>query len=288
MKYNYLFMICLFFAFTACQSEAHYAEKMLDVEDVMVDVNGSTAASNANAQGQNYSTEAKIPSIISLDTKLVRKGNLSLEVKSIEKCVEQIHKLAILQGGVISKLDLNQSQQNHFANLELKIPSAQFNKTINGLKKMALKVEHAKVDIDDVSTSFKDMETRLRVKKQVRNQLVELMRNEAKNFEEIYYAENQIKELQEEIESVESRFQYLQNQVAFSTISIDLKEPVKVILAANEAPTFFNQFLGQLSGGWFFIKEVILFLAGVWPFIMIVLIGFLLKRRVRNFIYGMY
>ena len=282
MKVYITLSVLIIFVFTSCQSEANF-EMPLESS-----LSKSFSHTEAIAQpSETNSTEAangSIPSIISMEAKLVRKAKLNLQVENIEESIEEINQLAILNGGVISSLDLNQSSYTHSSKLELKVPSSQFNSTLNKLKSMALKVEQVKVDIDDVTNSYRDMESRLKVKKQVRDQLVNLLRNKAQSFEEIYYAENQIKNIQEEIESVESRYQYLQKQIAYSTISINLFEPVINEVQA-ESPTFFKEMLSQLSLGWYFIQEVVLFLAGVWPFLLIVSLIFLYKNKIRRVFY---
>lgn len=283
MKYNFLILIS-FLSFCSCQSEMNYESNkasipMAEVSNTSINTSNIESARNGNESVVNKT----MPSIIGLDAKLVRKANLRLNVLDIEQSIEEINQLAIINGGVVSSLDLNQSTYHSTSSLELKVPSAQFNSLLNELKKEGERVVSLKVDIDDVTNSYRDMESRLRVKKQVRDQLVDLLRNKAKTFEEVYHAENQIKIIQEEIESVQSRFNYLEKQIAYSTIKVALVQKKELAKTELVKASFFNEMLSQIKGGWVFVKGGLLFAAGIWPFILLVTLGFLFKRRIRVF-----
>ncbi|KAA3619196.1 MAG: DUF4349 domain-containing protein, partial [Flavobacterium sp.] len=82
------------------------------------------------------------------------------------------------------------------------------------------------------------------------------------------------------IESAQGRLKYLTNQVAYSTIQIDLYETVEY----KEEPTSYKKPFGDkakdaLLFGWKMIESILLFFIHIWPLLLLAIVLILLLRR---------
>lgn len=75
----------------------------------------------------------------------------------------------------------------------------------------------------DVSEEYVDLESRLRSKEAVEERLLTFM-DQAKKTEDLLKISNDLSAVQEDIERIKGRMDYLDNQVAFSTITINIQE----------------------------------------------------------------
>jgi hypothetical protein len=118
----------------------------------------------------------------------------------------------------------------------------------------------------------------LKTKKEVRERYIDILRNKAGTVKDVIQAEDAIREITEEIEAKEGRLRYLKNQVNLSTITLTIYQKVnfKEEPEIYEKP-YFKKFVEALKNGWSIITIVVLFLANIWPILLI--IGFIYLRR---------
>jgi hypothetical protein len=98
----------------------------------------------------------------------------------------------------------------------------------------------------------------------------------AKNVIEILEIEKQIGQLRSEIESIEGRLKYLQNQVSFSTLTMTFYEDLP-----NQTE-FGQKFKNGFRNGWDNLILFFVVLTNIWPFILIglgLVVGLRIYRR---------
>lgn len=93
--------------------------------------------------------------------------------------------------------------------------------------------------------------------------------------------EENIRNLQEEIESKEGRLKYLSDQVTFSTLNIHLyqqKEPTD-----KHEDSFLAKTKTSFKHGWTSIVDFMLWGIGIWPYLIIAAaIFFITRRMIKN------
>ena len=98
--------------------------------------------------------------------------------------------------------------------------------------------------------------------------------------------EENIRTLQEEIESKEGRLKFLNHQVGYSILEINLYQPKEFVFKPQEQDSFFERVKNSISKGWYFIIDVFIFLIRLWPVALIGLISYftvtVLKRKKSN------
>jgi len=211
--------------------------------------------------------------------KLIKNGTLSFETNDIEKTGKEIEKLYQEFNGYIAS-------ENHFNygerlqhEQEIRIPSQNFDPFILKLEQLGTKVENKHISTQEVTEEFIDVEARLKTKKDLEARYLDLLKL-AKTVEEMLSIENQLGNLRAEIESMEGRLNFLENQVAFSTIKISYYELTGIDFG------FASKFVHSLKNGWDNLLTFLIAMVNVWPFLMLMGIGAVLymryKKRVRR------
>ena len=96
-----------------------------------------------------------------------------------------------------------------------------------------------KISGQDVSEEYLDLEARLRTKKALEAQFLEIMK-QARKVQDALDVQSQLADVRTEIERLEGRRRFLENQAALSTITTTLQMPQPIIAAhlpdASELP----------------------------------------------------
>ncbi|CAL2101739.1 conserved protein of unknown function [Tenacibaculum sp. 190130A14a] len=237
-----------------------------------IEINGN----NVNTT-QDHSKESSNGTII--QRKLIKKGNVSFETNDLTKTRKHIEESLLKFKGYISEDNQYKSLDNITSNLTIRIPSQHFDTFLNELSSAVEKFDHKNISVNDVTEQFLDIEARLAVKKSLEIRYNELLKK-AKTVKEILEIERELANVRSEIESMEGRLQYLQNQVSYSTLSIQF---YKVELTKSSSTGFWRRLGNAFFNGidnikWFFIG-----LINIWPFILLLVGGiYLLRKRIKR------
>jgi len=170
------------------------------------------------------------------ERKIVRNGNISLEVSSLEDSEQQVSDWAQKYGGYI----VNSWESENSANYTVKIPSEKFDEAFNETKSYG-KFLNGNINSDDITDQYYDLETRLEAKKILRDRLTGYLKN-AKETKELLNIEKELNNTVSEIESMEGRLRRMKNQVAYSTISVNLQLPYRQTSEGFEWPSWSDGF----------------------------------------------
>ena len=168
-------------------------------------------------------------------------------------------------------------------NLIIKIPQIVFNETIKDIETYTDSTDYLNISTKDVTEEYFDIKSRLKTKLEVKNRYEEVLRRNAKTVKDILETETEIKKIQEEIEVVQGRLNYLNNKVLFSTIEIDLYEKIdhnesEIVIDGN----FKKEALEALQFGLSGTKNLVLLFLHIWPLLVITLIVLIWWRK-KNF-----
>lgn len=172
----------------------------------------------ANAQNAPTATERKV----------IRNANLTLETNAPEEAGRKIASIAEAKGGFIINSETKTSGANESSrtsvNVTVRVPAAQFDAAVAEIRQTAERVAQEKVSGQDVTEEFIDLEARIRTQKALEAQFLEIMK-QARSVEDALEVQRQLAEVRGEIEKVEGRRKFLENQTSFSTITITLNTP---------------------------------------------------------------
>jgi hypothetical protein len=217
------------------------------------------------------------------ERKIIRNADLTLEIDSPEDAQQKITSIAKAKGGFV--VESTQSSSNAKSTtrdtitMTIRVPAEKFDESLDEIRQTASRVIVETVKGEDVTEEFIDVEARLKAKKSLEAQFLEIMKR-ANSVEDALNVQRELADVRAEIEKIEGRKRFLENQAALSTIKIQLQSPTAFTHASNG---FFDRLKESVGGGFdaamSFILGFIAFLIAILPFlILIVLPAFLVIR----------
>lgn len=201
----------------------------------------SLAKSPAEATQVNVSlTQADSANVASqaLERKIIRDGNLTIEVSSPTDGQRKIFSVAESHGGFVVTSEMTQqasddkSKPEMSVNLVVRVPAAQFDKAMEEIRAIANRVVQEKRTGKDVTEEFIDLEARMKNQKALEAQFLEIMKRAGK-VEDALEVQRQLADVRTEIEKLEGRKRFLENQSTLSTINVTLQTPTQIVNAVG-------------------------------------------------------
>jgi hypothetical protein len=189
-----------------------------------------------------------------MDRLILRTGQASIEVDSLEAGMTHLRRLAQRAGGFVADAAV-QSGRNQVrqATLELKVPSARFDELTEGLQPIG-RLEFVNVSAEDVSEEFVDLTARAANGRKLEERLIELLRTRTGKLQDVLSVERELARVREEIERIEGRLRYLRTSAQLSTLSVSLHEPLPIVATQGRGPIAeafreaWRNFVGVLAG----------------------------------------
>ena len=210
---------------------------------------------------------------------IIRTGQASLQVDSLEPALVMVRQLAGGAGGYIadSRMEAGERQLRS-ATVEIRVPAGRFDELGDGLSRIG-RVEYLNVSSQDVGEEYTDVGARVANAHRLESRLVELIATRTGKLTDVLEIERELARVREEIERMEGRLRYLRAHAAMSTLSITVHERVPIVgqpdnggVIAQAFRQAWTNFLGLLSG---FIAS----LGVLLPLLSVIGAGLALVRR---------
>jgi hypothetical protein len=173
---------------------------------------------------------------VSLEPMLIRTGSASIEVDSLEHGIAAVRGLAQRLGGIVGNTTINSgSRTARSAVVELRIPSASFDRAVTGLAPIG-RVQQVAVNAQDVGEEFTDVTARVANARRLEARLLDLLDRRTGRLEEVLSLERELARVREEIERYEGRLRYLRTRVSLSVLTVNLHEPQAVLGRPGDRP----------------------------------------------------
>ena len=215
--------------------------------------------------------------------KIIKDGRLGMDVKNLSASKTNIDTIVRNLGGYYDNESLSNNDYATAYDLKIRIPSDKFEILIEKIESGEGEVSYKEIDARDVTEEFIDLETRLGNKQKYLTRYQELLRN-AKNIKEILDIEEKIRVLEEEIESTTGRLKYLNDQVNYSTLELNISQKKAFKYTPPFRQNFFEKLKQSLSRGWYGFVDFFFFLLSNWAILILlsVLIWLWMKYRKRR------
>jgi len=160
---------------------------------------------------------------------VIRTGQTSIEVDSLEQAVSQVRLLAGRIGGYVANTTMQTGRgQLRSASLELKIPAQRFEEGLGGLAPIG-KLESVNVNAEDVGEEFTDVTARMGNSRRLESRLIDLLATRTGKLKDVLDVEQELARVRGEIERYEGRLRYLRAHAVLSTLTIYVHEPLPVV-----------------------------------------------------------
>lgn len=210
--------------------------------------------------------------------KIIRDGNLVLETKAMQQTLKHLDSLIHYYKGYLAGENFQDNNHESLTNYTVRIPAGAFDNFLIDLEKGEAKLTHKQINARDVTTQFIDLETRLSNKEKYIERYRELLKK-ANSIKEILEIEQQIRNLEEEVESSKGQLKYLSNQVAYSTLRISITQKKDYHYTPEKRDGLWQKLKASVSKGWYVFVDFLLLLLTLWPFGLLAIILIITIRK---------
>lgn len=161
----------------------------------------------------------EMESASTFERKLIKTGNITLEISSLSESEAMMIDFAKQFGGYIT----DSSMYEYSYNATVKIPVEKFEEAMTAAGELG-KIKYRSVNSQDVTDEFYDLQTRLETKKIVQKKLESYLAS-AKDIKDLLEVERQLNNVTSDIEVMEGRMKRLTNQIDYSTLYISMNLP---------------------------------------------------------------
>jgi Domain of unknown function (DUF4349) len=294
-------VVFLAFSFVGCGSQSSQNHQEAATQ------NDEVAAQNTSVATRSVPTEKmggggggqkakEVESQVSLDVadkskaeptanerKIIRNAELTLEADSPDDASANITKIAEKSGGFVVESQKQTSDakatKSDSVTIIVRVPSAKFEESLDEIRKLSGRVISESVKGQDVTEEFIDVEARLKTKKALESQFLEIMKK-GETVEDALNVQRELADVRGEIEQIEGKKRFLENQSSLSTIKLRLQTPTNF---SGNSSGFFYQ-LGQSFGNGFefavnFILGLVTFIIAILPFLLLIVLPVYLILR---------
>ena len=193
------------------------------------------------------------------DDRIMKTGNVSVEVKDIPESLKSVRTLVSQYGGkIVSETDSGDGR-NRNVYMNIKVDEDKYAEVYNELKELDGKLISSSSNEEDVTQEYVDLQARLKNLQNTEKQLTEIL-NTAETVEDTLAVYTQLSNIRGQIESLQANIKYLDEKTDYSTISLTISqsltgisvdedkwEPVGILKEAVSALVSFVKGLGSVA-----------------------------------------
>lgn len=237
-------------------------------------------------QAETFSGES---AEINTDRMIIHTAHLEIQVKDFNKTQLNLENKVKEHGGYIVESNVYRESDEHIGGyMTVRIPEKHFQKFLTDTEEQAAEMLARNVSGQDVTEQYVDLESRLKSKRAVEERLLTFM-TDAEKTEDLLKISKDLATVQEDIEVIVGKMNYLENQSAYSTIEISMHEKRIIVPGLdNKDLDTWEKTKKQLATSLNFLlaagSGLIVFFIGNLPIIILLLIigtagYFIIQRR---------
>lgn len=236
------------------------------------------------ATGDIAGTRTSVGPAPTVEVKAIRTASLTVEIEkgTYNEAYSAVSLVAEGAGGYVSDSRSASSEGRITSGtVTMRVPNSSYADVMNRLKEMG-NVSSISEQAQDVTEEYVDLESRIRNLRAQESVYLNLM-SKAQTIEESISVQRELSVIQEQIEQLTGRKNYLDNHVQLSTIQVTLTEPGSDVAVDGDGWGFVDALSDALHGVVDGLSAVIRFLGDALVYILILaLIGlglyFVIKR----------
>jgi hypothetical protein len=293
---GFIVFLSLIFFLAACSASSKSEEsKMSSDSSAGVDSGKPDMEEKSQVSFDNNAEQEKVaPTDIEVPNQMViYQAALQLRVKKFEETLQNIEDQVIKYGGYISESNVSKDGVEQVSGqITVRIPQENFQAFLHDAQGQAAEVLQRNLTGTDVTEEYVDLDSRLKSKRVVEERLTSFMQS-AQKTEDLLKISADLAAVQEEIETIQGRIKYLENQTSLSTVHIVLYENKVIVpnLEDEDLNTWDKtkkQFMKSTNMLLAAISGLFVFIVGNIPIIIILAVAsvfiylYIKKSRRRN------
>lgn len=226
-----IYLIALLVFFTGCSASSE--DKSGKMNEAAMDSAKSISSEYDSLSAGDKATENKTTTEkgkITVSNKMViYQADLELRVKKFNQTLRNLEEKALEYGGYIAESNVTKEGKEQVSgSIKIRIPQKHFQDFLHEAEGQAAEVLQRTITGQDVTEEYVDLESRLKSKRVVEERLLNFMKGAAKT-EDLLKISADLAAVQEEIETIEGKMKFLENQTSLSTVHITLYENKVVV-----------------------------------------------------------
>lgn len=207
--------------------------------------------------------------VTSDERKITKTASLNIEVKNLDKFITIIKEELNNKKGYIDSEDKSIYDTSSSCTLVAKIPSENLDSFINLIDTNST-VTSQQIDSNDITSAYIDNEAKIKSLETEQETLLKIM-EKAENLTDVIQLQDKLAEIRSELDSCKSMKKMMDNQVEYSSVTININESERTIKTDGSFSSQVKEkFLNSLySIGDFFREATIIILGGI-PYIAII------------------
>lgn len=195
--------------------------------DAASEATGANAATATAVEESRANGDASSGSVAAqADRAIIRTGRIALTVDSYPTARDRVARLARDRGGYVATSSRETRGEGNYTwtagRVVVRVPSESFTDSFETIESYG-EVRESAADTKDVTDRLVDIEARLETLRAERDRLRQLYR-QANETEDVLRISEQLSEVQTEIERLTAKKRALEDRVAYSTITVELRE----------------------------------------------------------------
>lgn len=165
---------------------------------------------------------------------IIKSAEIKLLVENTDNAIDRTTQVVGDAGGyIISSRVWYQAyydgENYKYATITIGVPVQQFERTLNRLRGLAVKVLDESASGEDVTDQYVDLQSQLTNLEATRERIKSFL-EDAKTVDEALRINAELSEIERQIEEIKGRMNYLQDRSSYSTITINLEPELPEIL----------------------------------------------------------
>ena len=211
---------------------------------------------------------------------LVYHAEVRLKTTDMRQATTRLDSLVQRSGGYLSAATETRADGEWRQETTIRVPPGQFQPLLRRLASLGT-LEEKKLNTDDVTAEHADLAARLQAKRAVERQYTALLAR-AQQIKDILAIEEKLGEVREQIEATESQLRQLNSEVAYSTITLALYQPLPQTVPDAPVVSLGSRTVEALYGGWELLTSLFIGAVALWPVLLLGAGGWWLWRRHRT------
>ncbi|HSF83047.1 MAG TPA: DUF4349 domain-containing protein [Anaerolineales bacterium] len=155
------------------------------------------------------------------DRLVIKDASIDLLVSEADSVIFQVNQIAADYGGYIVGSDTWYEREHKFATIRLGIPAASFERSLNDLRSLGLKVLKETASGQDMTAEYVDLQSQLTNLEATAARVRQFLER-TNTVEEALQVNQKLSELEGQIEQVKGKLRFYEGRAAFSTVTINL------------------------------------------------------------------
>lgn len=237
--------------------------------------------SSVSEKAVNTTPNVSAPQNNSIAKKIIKNGNLEIQVGDIKKAHQQVNEIVKNNSAYIQTERFNNTDIDEKQFFTIRVPHKNFDALINSFSNGVGSVLSKNISSDDVTEEYTDISIKLENKKIYLEKYRDMLRS-AKTTKDMLEIQENIRELEDEIDVSEGRLRFIDDRVNYSTLELMLYKE-KVRSSATSKIGFGSRFGDSITEGWNSFIAFFLGIISFWPFFLLIpIVIFVWKKWRKN------